>query len=184
MLESGEILWWMEDHTRGSELVFRAVDVDDDTATTATGAVAFLLEVGQPGDAAEAFHRVLSSSGISEYYKVYMALWLVGDAQRRGDARDRLANDYLASRTGGVWYELLAEAATGRAGDPQLRAAATTAPRRAELAFYGATLGIGAGAAGGAGRVESGKRALLEEVVDARLVLDAEYDLARTYLGK
>jgi tetratricopeptide (TPR) repeat protein len=182
MLESGQILWWMEDHGRSTELLLRAVDVDDDTATTAAGAVAFLLEVGQPAEAAEAFHRVLGSAGISEYYKVYMGLWLVGDAQRRGDTRDRQANDYLASRKGRVWYELLAEAATGRAGDLELRAAATTAPRRAELAFYGATLGIGVPAH--EAHADPGKRELLEQVVDARLVLDAEYDLARKYLGR
>lgn len=176
MLESGEILWWMADHTRAIELVLRAVDVDDDTPTTAAGAVAFLLEVGQPAEATEAFHRVLGSTGIGEYHKVYMGLWLVGDAQRRGDTRDRLANDYLASRTGDVWYERLAEAATGRGDELALRAAATTAPRRAELAFYGATLGVGGNG--------TAPRALLERVVDAQLVLDAEYDLARTYLKR
>ena len=52
-------------------------------------------------------------------------------------------------------------------------------PRRAELAFYGAILGLDPAAATAAGRHK-----LLEGVVAARVVLDAEYDLARRYLAQ
>ena len=175
MLESGRMLWWMGDPGRSVELVMHAVDVDADTPSTTAGAVAFLLEIGQYTDAAEACHRGLGSSQIGELYKVYMSLWLVGEGKRRGEQPDRLASEYLASRQGDVWYELLAEAASGHATLPQLRAGATTGPRQAELSLYTATLHLD-------DRADA--RALLERVVRARLVMDAEYDLARVYLAK
>ena len=56
--------------------------------------------------------------------------------------------------------------------------AATTGPRKAELAFYGAVLGLDPAAA-----TPEGKRKLLEDVIKARAVLDAEFDLARKYLS-
>ena len=113
-----------------------------------------------------------------ELYKVYMSLWILGEGIRLGAPRDRLAMDYLGSRRGDLWYELLARAASGEISFDVLRAAATTGPRKGELAFYGAVLGLDPLAA-----TPAGKRKLLEEVVRARVVLDAEYDLARLYLA-
>ncbi|HSD90895.1 MAG TPA: hypothetical protein VLB44_25395, partial [Kofleriaceae bacterium] len=62
---------------------------------------------------------------------------------------------------------------------PALTAAATTGPRKAELAFYRVTLGLDPEA-----QTPAGARKLLEQVVAARLVMDAEYDLARQYLAR
>ena len=107
-----------------------------------------------------------------------MCLWVLGDARRRGEAPDRQIVEYLASRHGSLWYELLAEAATQRLDLAALRAAATTGPRRAELAFYSVTLGLDPVA-----KDPVAARKLLAEVVDAQLVMDAEYDLARQYLS-
>jgi hypothetical protein len=106
-----------------------------------------------------------------------MSLWIAGAAVHAGEPRDRLAAEYLASRRGDVWYEKLAQLAAGKLAYPEVRALATTGPRRAELAFYGATLGFDPAAATPVGRHQ-----LLESVVAAHLVLDAEYDLARMYL--
>jgi hypothetical protein len=106
---------------------------------------------------------------------VYASLWMVGDARRRGAPPDRLAADYLASRRGDVWYDLLAQAASGRADLTTLRAAATTGPRRAELDFYTATLGLDPSARAAE---------LYTRVVQAKLVTHAEYDLARAYLAR
>jgi hypothetical protein len=108
-----------------------------------------------------------------------MALWIVAEAQRAGEPRDRLATEYLTSRKGDLWYELLAEAATGRADLAKLRGAATTGPRKAELAFYSAVLALDPGAA-----TPATTRKLLEQMVAAHLVMDAEYDLARRYLAR
>ena len=88
-------------------------------------------------------------------------------------------SEYLQERRGELWYEQLAEAATGRLEIAQLAQAATTAPRQAELAFYGVVLGLDPESA-----TPTGARKKLREVVDARLVMDAEYDLARQYLSQ
>jgi tetratricopeptide (TPR) repeat protein len=174
MLESGRIEYELGEPGRGVELVERAVDTDPDTPSTVAGAVAFLVEVDRAGDAAEAFHRGLGSTDVGELTKVYASLWMIGDARRRGTAPDRLAADYLASRRGDVWYDLLAEAASGHLDVAALRAAATTGPRRAELDFYTATLGLDPSA-----RADE----LLARVVGQRLVTHAEYDLSRAYLA-
>ena len=55
---------------------------------------------------------------------------------------------------------------------------AITGPRRAELEFYGATLGFHPEAG-----TATGRKKLFERVVAAQVVLDAEYDLARVYLA-
>ena len=74
----------------------------------------------------------------------------------RGEPRDRLAIEYLDEpRTATLWYELLAEAATGRLDLAALRAAATTGPRQAELAFYGVVLGLDPAAQTPAGHAAS-----------------------------
>ncbi len=140
MLESGQIEYALGEAARGIELVQRAVDTDPDTPATVAGAVAFLVEIGRSADAVEAFHRGLGAPDVGEPTKVYASLWIAGGARRRGVAPDRIAADYLASRHGEVWYELLAGAASGRVDLATLRAAATTGPRRAELDFYTATL--------------------------------------------
>ena len=173
LLAVGRALWWLGDPDKAVDSVMQAVEADPKSVGIGPTAVAFLLEVGRPGEATDAFHRVLGEAEIGELYKVYMALWLEGDAHRRGAAPDRIAHEYLASRHGDVWYELLAEAATGRLDYAQLAAAATTGPRKGELAFYTATLALAPG----------DPKKLLAQVVDAHLVMDAEYDLARVYLS-
>lgn len=177
-LDVGRTMWRLGDAERAVDLVMSAVEIDPDTAAIPSGAVAFLIEIGKFRDALDAYHRGLGSAAISDFYKVYMSLWIAGEAKRLGEPLDRLAADYLESRQGDTWYELLARAATGRATIAELRAQATTGPRKAELAFYGAVLGLAPSAT-----TPAGKQALLAQVVAAQVVLDAEYDLARTYLA-
>lgn len=177
-LEFGRMLWWLGEAGRAADEVMKAVDLDPDAPAMSTGAVAFLIEANRYRDAIDAWHRGLGAN-ISDFYKVHMALWVAGEAKRRGEAVDRLAADYLGSRHGDTWYELLARAATGRLSYEIVAAAATTGPRQAELAFYGALFGFHPQAASPAG-----KRKLLEQVVIARIVLDAHYDLARLYLSQ
>jgi len=176
-LDMGRTMWSLGDPGKAAELAMQALDHDPDSEQLATNAVAFLIEAGRYRDALDAYHRSLGEPTISEYHKVYMSLWIVGEAARTGESRDRLASDYLASRRGDVWYEKLAQLAAGKLGFAEVRPLATTGPRRAELAFYGATLGFDPAAATPAGRHK-----LLADVVAAHLVLDAEYDLARMYL--
>ena len=171
-------LWWLGDPAKAVELAMQALDQDPQSEALAANAVAFLIEAGRYRDALDAYHKSLGEPAIGEYHKVYMSLWILGEAVRTGEPRDRLASEYLASRRGDVWYERLAQLAAGKQSLAELRAIATTGPRRAELAFYGAVLGFDPAAATPAGRHK-----LLEGVVAAHLVLDAEYDLARRYLA-
>ena len=177
LLDTGRAMFWMGDGNAGVDLVMRAVDLDTDTPDIPAGAVAFLIEAGRYRDAVDAFHRGLGAN-LSDYYKVYMCLWIVGEARRLGEDPDRIATDYLAGRQGDTWYELLAKGATGRAPYAQLRTAATTGPQKAELAFYTAMFDLDPAQA-----TPAAKKRLFAQVLDAHVVLDAEYDLARRYLS-
>jgi tetratricopeptide (TPR) repeat protein len=178
-LDTSRAMWWLGDPAKSVDLAMQALDLDPPSEDIAASAVAFLLEAGRYRDALDAYHKALGEPAIGEYHKVYMSLWILGDAIRTGEPRDRLAGEYLASRRGDVWYERLAQLATGKHSLAELRALATTGPRRAELAFYGAVLGLDPAAATPAGRHK-----LLQDVIAAHLVLDAEYDLARRYLAQ
>ncbi len=177
-LEFARGMWFLGNSDRAVDLVLESIDTAPEAATICSEAVAFLLEVGKPVDAIDALHRGLSASGLGELDKIYMCLWVLGDQRRRGEEPDRQALAYLGSRRGELWYEQLAQAATGRRALPALRAAATTAPRRAELAFYATTLALDPALAS-----PTAKKRALESVVAANLVMDAEYDLARLYLA-
>jgi len=188
-LEYGKAMWWLgqltaergqpsdESNARAVSSVLDAVEMAPDAPAIAADAVAFLIETGRYRDAVDAYHRGLGSN-LGDSVKIYMSLWIAGEARRRGEDVDRLAAEYLGSRHGDTWYELLARAASGRIAFEILRDAATTGPRRAELAFYGAVLGFHPEAT-----TADGRRALLEQVVAAQVVFDAEYDLARRYLA-
>lgn len=176
-LDFARAWWWIGDATRTVDDAMRAVEADPGSASTVAGVVAFLIEAGLYREALDAFHRGVGEPTIGELYKVYMSLWIVVEGRRRGETRDPVAVDYLASRRGDLWYELLAKAATGRITFEQLRAAATTGPRRGELAFYGAMLGLDPEAT-----TAAGKHKLLQQAIDAKVIFDAEYDLARRYL--
>jgi len=176
-LDMGRALWWLGDPAKAVELAMQSLDRDPRSEDLAAGAVAFLIQAGRYRDALDAYHKSLGELAIDEYHKVYMSLWIVGEAVRTGEPRDRLATEYLASRRGSVWYEQLAQLAAGKRTLAELRALATTGPRIAELTFYGVSLGLDPAAATPAGR-----RKLLQDVIAAHLVLDAEHDLARRYL--
>jgi tetratricopeptide (TPR) repeat protein len=177
-LEFARALFYVGDLDKSVEFVLDAVETDPDSAGTNRTAVAFLLEIARPADAADAVHRALGAD-LADLDKVYLCLWLLGDAHRRGATPDPLATEYLRARRGELWYEQLAQVATGRREFASLGAAATSAPRRAELAFYGTLLGLDP-AAGSPARARAG----LESVVRAGMVLDEEYDLARQYLAQ
>jgi len=178
-IEFARSLWFIGESEKAVNLVFEGIDSDPTEAANYATSAAFLIQIGNYPEALDIVHRALSQSDVSEFYKVYMCLWVLGEARRRGETRDRQAFEYLASRQGDLWYELLAQAATNRVDLAGLRAAAITGPRKAELAFYSVVLGLDPEAA-----TPAGARKLLSQVVDAKLVMDAEYDLARQYLAR
>ncbi|HEY1548476.1 MAG TPA: hypothetical protein VGG28_11675 [Kofleriaceae bacterium] len=176
-LEFARGMWYLGSSDKAVDLALEATELAPEVGTTTVDTVAFLLEVGKPDDAIDAAHRGIGSPELGELDKVYVSLWVLADEHRRGEAHDRQAWDFLASRHGDLWYELLAEAATGHLEWSALSAAATTAPRQAELAFYGASLQLDPTA-----RDPVVAKKLLERSVAGHLLLDAEYDLARQYL--
>ncbi|MDQ3368535.1 MAG: hypothetical protein M3680_24165, partial [Myxococcota bacterium] len=114
LLESGRSMWWLGDAGRSVDLVMAAVEHDPTAPAIPATAVAFLLEVGRYRDAVDACHRGLGEPRVGELYKVYTSLWIVAEARHRGEPADPLASEYLASRRGDLWFELLAQAASGR----------------------------------------------------------------------
>ncbi|MDQ3336097.1 MAG: hypothetical protein M4D80_13090 [Myxococcota bacterium] len=176
-LEFARAMWWLGDSGRAVEFAMGAIEVNAESPATVAGAVAFLIEAGRYRDALDAFHRGVGEQNVGELYKVYMSLWVIAEGRRLGEPRDQIAVDYLTSRRGDLWYEQLAKAATNRLSFEELRAAATTGPRKGELAFYGAVLGLDPEAVTPAGR-----KKLLQQAIDAKVIFDAEYDLARRYL--
>jgi len=178
LLESGRAMWWLGDRSRSIDLISKAVEFDPSAGNSTSGAVAFLIEAEHYRAALDVYYRGLGEPEGSELIKVYTSLWILAEGKRLGEVPDRLAVDYLAARRGDLWYERLARAAVGKVSFETLRAAATTGPRKAELAFYGAVLGLDPAVA-----TPDGKKKLLEEVIRARAVLDAEFDLARKYLS-
>ncbi|MEO7095851.1 MAG: hypothetical protein ABI175_21505, partial [Polyangiales bacterium] len=163
LLDSGRAMYGMGDPDPAVDLVMRAVDIDADTADISAGAVAFLIEAGRYRDAVDAYHRGLGAN-LSDFYKVYMSLWIAGEAKRIGEPLDRLAADYLAGRQGDTWYEMLARTATGRLPYAALVAAATTGPRQAEVAFYTATLELDP-----SGTSPAAKKKLFGQVLEAKV---------------
>jgi tetratricopeptide (TPR) repeat protein len=176
LVEIARSLWAIGDPDKAINMLRAALDVDSDGEQTHIQVVAFLLLEGRLAEATGAFHRALVSEQISDEGKVYMALWLLGEARRDGEAPDPAAVELLEGRAGTAWSDALARAATGRIGVAALARRATSATERAELAFYTATLSLGAPAPA---RVKE----LLEEVVRSDLILVFEREIARNRLS-
>ena len=175
LVESARTLWAIGEAERAIDVFEVALAVDSDGENTHIQVVAFLVLEGRLREATDAFHRAASSDAIGDGSKVYMALWVLGEARRTGAAPDPLAFELLQSRRGTAWADALARAATGRLSPHELAQAARSPIERAELAFYTATLALGAPAPA---RV----RALLEEVVRSDLILVFEREAARKRL--
>ncbi len=174
LVESAKLEWRLG---RRSEALARfddAIDLDPDGASTHADVVSFLVVRGEYDSALDAFHRALGNREISEYFKVYMSLWMIGEARQSGRTEDRLALAYLHARDGRLWYDQLARFASGRANAQALQARATTRARRAELLYYSAVLGDD----------PFKMRSLLERVVESGMILFFEYDMAKLWLEK
>jgi tetratricopeptide (TPR) repeat protein len=175
LIESARTLWAIGEADKAIDVFEVALAADADGEDTHVQVVAFLVLHARLREATDAFHRAASSEEIGDASKVYMALWLLGEARRTGAAPDRLALELLESRRGGAWVDALARAATGRITPGELAASARSPTERAELAFYTATLALGA-------PPPARVRALLEEVVRSNLILVFEREAARRRL--
>ena len=175
LIEIGKLQWMLERQTEATRAFERAVDSDAHGASTHAQVVGFFIVHQQYESALDAYHRALGSSDISEYFKVYMSLWVIAEAKRLGKAPDRLAKDYLKSRNGRLWYDDLARFATGRLSERVLRSKAKTKANVAELLYYVAVL---------SGDNKRTMDRLLKQVVNTNAVMFFEYDMAKQRLKK
>jgi tetratricopeptide (TPR) repeat protein len=176
LVETAKANWSLGEHESAARAFETAVDVDADGEDTHTSAVSFLITHDDYERALDTYHRALGNHAMSDYAKVYMSLWMLAEARRRGQPPDPLARAYLRSREGTLWYDELARFATGRAALSALEKRANTRGRRAELWYYEAVLGKPGG--------EREMRALLERVVATDMVLFFEYDMAKHWLSE
>ncbi|HWN66712.1 MAG TPA: hypothetical protein VNM90_03670, partial [Haliangium sp.] len=176
LVETARAQWALGDMDSAVRSFEAAVDVDADGEDTHTSVVSFLITRGDYERALDTYHRALGNHAMSDYAKVYMSLWILAEARRRGQSPDPLAHAFLRGREGTLWYDELARYATGRVGLSALESRASTRGRRAELRYYEAVLGE-AGS-------ESAVRALLESVLDTDMVLFFEYDMAKYWLSE
>ncbi len=174
-LEAGKAQWALGHRREALARIDAAIDADSDGSETYTDVVAFLIVNGQYPRALDAYHRALGSTAVSDYYKVFMSLWIVGEARRLDRTPDPLATSFLEERAGRLWYDDLARLATHRADVQALKTRATTRARRAELLYYAAVLGRTA-------EDPRAVEALLRRVVATEMVLFFEYDMAKHWL--
>ncbi len=175
LVEAAKAQWSLGDREVALRAFETAVDVDANGDDTHTSVVSFLIIRGDYERALDTYHRALGNYVISDYSKVYMSLWMLAEAQRRGIPADPLAEDYLRTREGPLWHHDLARFATGRISHDALEQRAHTRGRRAELRYYAAVLGDAPA---------SEMRQLLEGVIATDMVLFFEYDMARYWLSE
>ena len=76
--------------------------------------MSFLISEGQLGAAVDIYHRALGTDAVASDNKVYLSLWVIGEAMAEGKPPDQLATAYLRGRQGDLWTDELARLATGR----------------------------------------------------------------------
>ena len=176
LVELGKAQWELGDRERAVESFDRAVDIDQDGADTHSTVVAFLIVRGEYGAALDTYHRALGSQEINDYSKVYLSLWVLAESRRMGRVPDPLVLEFLRGRDGRLWYDQLAQYATGRKQLAELDAIATTRGRRAELLYYSAVLDES--------KSPEDIRALLKGVLATDMVMFYEYEMAKYWLSE
>lgn len=176
LVELGKAQWELDDHELAMTSFDRAVDIDRDGADTHSSVVAFLIVRGEYDAALDTYHRALGSYEINDYSKVYLSLWMLAEARRMGQAADPLVLEFLGGRDGRLWYDQLAQYATGRKKLAALDAIATTRGRRAELLYYSAVLDEA--------KKSAEVRAHLKGVLATDMVMFYEYEMAKHWLSQ
>jgi tetratricopeptide (TPR) repeat protein len=174
LIETGKLLWHLGKRDEAMAAFAAGIDAAPGNGTAYAAVVSFLVVRDRYDEALDAYHRALGSSEVSDYFKVYMSLWVVAEARRAGHEIDPFARDYLADRDGRLWHDELARFATGRVRLAGLEKRATTRGRRAELLYYRAVLAET--------RSPARTRSLLEDVIDSQMVMFFEYEMAKHWL--
>ena len=175
LVESGKLFWALGRPDDATELLASASDVDPGGADTHIQSVAFLLLHERYDQARDSFYQALASDRIGDYFKVYMALWILAEGRRVGRPDDDQARAYLDSRNGTLWYDDVARLATARVTPAELSQRAHTRARQTELTYYTAVLQPPS---------PDEARRLLEDVIASDLVLFFEYDMAKQQLDR
>jgi hypothetical protein len=174
LLESARILSAAEEPSKAMDVMRAALSIDSDGAATYLQAAEFLLQRGEP--AVEVFVRSLSSPGIAEAAKIYIALRVLAAAASSQAAADPRAMEFLRTRSGETWPDLLARAATHSLPAAELLRHARTSRQATEAAYYLATLGLVS---------PPRARQLLLQVVEGQQIRTFEYrDAAARLSGK
>jgi tetratricopeptide (TPR) repeat protein len=176
LIESGRLLWLLEERDATLAAFEGAIDVDPDSASTYADIVSFLIVRDQYADALDAYHRALGSHDVGDYFKVYMSLWVLAEGRRTGRDDDPNALEYLKTRDGKLWHDQLARFAVGQTAYEPLFERANTRGRRAELYYYTAMLKT-------AETDPKGARGLLQNVLATDMLLFFEYDMAKYLLA-
>jgi tetratricopeptide (TPR) repeat protein len=176
LIERGKLSWALGLRDQALHDFDAAIDADPEGEDAHQQVVAFLVAGDQHERALDAYHRALGQTGIGDYLKVSMSLWVVAEARRLHRDPDPLAVRYLASRSGRLWHDELARFASGQQAFEPLVRRATTRFQRASLLYYAAVLG----ADGDPRRAED----LLEQVLATDMVQLFEYDMAKAWLSR
>jgi tetratricopeptide (TPR) repeat protein len=176
LAEVGKLLWHLDKRSEALSAFAAAREADPTSANTAAAIVAFLVVRDRYDDALDLYHQALGSSEVSDYFKIYMSLWMLAEARRSGREVDPFVGEYLSGRDGQLWQDRLARFASGRIDVEALSEHATTRGRRAELLYYRAILGPA--------KSPEQIKALLEGVIDTDMVMFFEYEMARHWLSR
>jgi tetratricopeptide (TPR) repeat protein len=177
-IERGRCLYALGRIDEGLRAFETAIDVKPERAETYIDAIAFLVPRGYLAEALDAFHRALGrgEGEVSEYFRVYVTLWVRDLLRRSGEPPDPVAESYLQSLPrDGRWYYELAHFAAGTVPFAKATSRADTKGKKAEVLFYEAMNRLAAGKADEA-------RALWKQVLDTEMMGFFEYDMAQFYL--
>ncbi len=186
-VEVGRLLYLLGKHADGIHKFDEALEQDPDREQTYIDTVAFLVENGEADAALNIYHRALArpARSVSEYMKVYTSLWVLDISRRASKVADAKAEAYLRSldrqhgeirpRRGAAWYRQLARFVLGKISFDQLRPAADTVGKQAEIFFYEAMHRLADGHADDAHQ-------LWKKVIDTNMFSFFEFDMAARYL--
>jgi len=153
------------------DAIRHAIEAAPERGATYVQSVALLTTQGHVAEATDACHRGLAQASVSDYYKVYCALWVYDLARRTRGSPDALAQRYLETVEGDLWHHRLARFMVGRISYADLERQADTPSKMAELYFYEAQNRLAAG------QIEEARR-LWEKVVQTDMMAFFEYDMA------
>jgi tetratricopeptide (TPR) repeat protein len=150
---------------------FEALAASPDNGSNHADLVAFLVNHEAFDAARDVFLDALGNTNISQYFKIYMSLWIQAEARSTGRPPDPHAAEFLEQRSSTQWSAELARYAAGKGDRKRLESMATTRGRRAEFMYYSAVLGPES-------KNPEQARMLLEEVLRGEMVLFFEYEMA------